>query len=436
WDGMTRDMLDYAKKHPIQLLYQGDGRPYRTGNYRKATFIYKRPGGDEIVLDQIGIRTRGNESRRLPVQNGRYQKTHFKIKFDETFDTDENSFEYVRKNNRRFAGMKALNFKWSRYFTWDKYPNTSKINELFSYELLKKAGVTAPNMSLATLTFRIEGKTVDYGIYGIVEHVDKEFLTKRFGSDNDGDLYKCLYLGTGPHLTPDSIQGKNIGVKNFDTNYRPIYDLKTNRTTSSHSRLKEFIHKLNTTEGDDFVAYIENNFEVDKFLKFLAMGIYINNLDDYRFLANNYYLYFKNTGKIEFIPYDFDISLGTAWHGEMNYKQFIHQNIFDTTNLPAMWGDNNRRPLVDKLLGVEKFKNKYVEYLKDYIDPKNKLFLFSMYKAKFEQLSILYKGENVNDTIDKDPMGLHGFEADYFYDKTKSVLDQLEIPYDNYEVEK
>ncbi|MBN2532682.1 MAG: CotH kinase family protein [Spirochaetales bacterium] len=435
WDGITQDMLEYAKKHPVTLLYTGDGRPYRTGNYRKADFIYRRPDGEEIVIKEIGIRTRGNESRRLPEQNGRYQKTHFKIKFDETFDMDKNTSEYKNRNNRRFAGMKALNFKWSRYNTYDKYANKNKINELFSYELLARAGVTVPKMSLATLTFRINGKEVDYGIYGIVEHVDTEFLRKRFGKDNDGDLYKCLYLDSGPHLTPETLRGKNMGVKDFDTNYRPIYDLKTNTKTGDHSNLKDFVKKLNAAQGQDFIDYIEKHFEVNKFLKFLAMGIYINNLDDYRFLANNYYLYFKDNGKVDFIPYDFDISLGCAWHGEMNYKKFINQDIFNTVSIPESWGDYTKRPLVDKLLAVEKYKERYIYYLKYYINPAHELFVFSEYKKKFEKLSTLYKGKDVNDTIDKDPMGWQGFEADYFHDKTKNVLEQLNIPYDGYEVE-
>lgn len=434
WDGMTGDMLDYAKKHPVRLLYQGDGRPYRTGNYRKADFIYKKTDGEEIVLREVGIRTRGNESRRLPEINGKYQKTHFKIKFDETFDLEKGTFEYERKNSRRFAGMKALNFKWSRYNTWDKYANKTKINELFSYRLLEKVGVTVPKMSLATLTFRIDGKTVDYGIYGIVEHVDKAFLKRRYGNDNDGDLYKCLYLDEGAHLTPETVRSANVGVKDFDTNYRPIYDLKTNTKTSIHSDFINFIHNLNTREGDDFIDYIEDNFEVDKFIRFLAMGIYISNLDDYRFLANNYYLYFTGKGKIDFIPYDYDISLGTAWHGEMGYREFIEQDIFDTANIPESWGDRTRRPLVDKILAADAYRNRYVAYLKEFIDPEKRLFLFSEYKAVYDRLYDLYKGKDKNDTADADPMGWKGYEADYFYDKTKNVLDQLGIPYGGYEV--
>jgi hypothetical protein len=215
-----------------------------------------------------------------------------------------------------------------------------------------------------------------------------------------------------------------------------MYDLQTNETTSDHSVLTGFVHQLNTLEGQEFVDYMDANFDVDSFIRYLAMGIYINNLDDYRFLANNYYLFFNTEGRTEFIPYDFDISLGTNWHGEMGYGEFIDQDIFNTKNLPAaLWGDNSPRPLVDKVLAVEQYREQYVKYLEDYCLPANKLFLFSEYKAKFDQLFALYGDKTTNDTVDPDPMGLAGYEQQYFFDKTKNVLDQLQLGYSGYEVE-
>jgi hypothetical protein len=433
WQGITQDMIDYAEAHPIRLLYPGDGRAYRTNRFRKADFIYRRPNGTEIKLNEVGIRTRGNESRRLPFQDGNYYKSHFKVKFDETFDMAADTPATKERDQRRFAGMKALNFRWSRYNTPEAYPNKSKINEVFSYILLGKIGVPAPRMSLATLKFRIAGKEVNYGLYGIVEDVDKPFLKAHFGSSG-GDLYKCLYLGPGADLTEQSILGTFVGVKDSDTNYRPIYDLQTNETTSDHSALKTFVQQLNALEGQALADYLDANFEVDAFLRYLAMGIYINNVDDYRFSANNYYLYFNDKGKAAYVPYDFDISLGTNWHGELPYSQFIAQDIFNTDKIPIAWGDYSPRPLVDKMLAIGKYRERYLQYLADYIQPKNKLFLFSEYKAKFDQLYALYGDKTDSDTVDPDPMGLAGYEQEYFFDKTKNVLDQLKLGYAGFEV--
>jgi spore coat protein H len=289
---------------------------------------------------------------------------------------------------------------------------------------------------MGTLTFRIDGKVVNYGLYGIVEPVDKPFLKRRFGA-SEGDLYKCLYLNLdkGPDLTEESLAGDRVGVKDPDTNYRPIYDLQTNETTSAHAALKDFVHQLNALEGQALADYLDANFDVEAFLRYLAMGIYINNLDDYRFLANNYYLFFNTAGRIEFVPYDFDISLGTNWHGELTYDDFINEDIFNTKNLTAVWGDNSPRPLVDKVLAVDKYRALYAQYLKEYPLTTNKFFVFSEYKAKFDQLFAIYGNKTASDTADPDPMGLAGFEQKYFFDKTKNVLDQLHVDYAGYEVQ-
>lgn len=434
WDGVTQDMLDYEKAHPVTPLYEGDGRGYRTDNFRQADFIYRRADGTEIKLDRVGFRSRGNESRRLPAKDGKYFKSHFKVKFNETFATPADDPAGTAMRKRRFAGMRALNLKWSRDNDWDKYASRSKINELFSYLLLGKIGVNAPRMSMATLKIRIAGKEINYGIYGVVEPVDEEFLKRRYDSA-EGDLYKCLYLGPGPHLTEESLAGDHVGIKDSDRDYRPIYDLKTNKATSRHAALRDFVHRINTLDGPALVDYLERGFEVDRFIRYLAMGIYLNNLDDYRFLANNYYLYFDPKGKADFVPYDFDISLGTNWHGEMSYEEFINQDLFRTKSLPAIWGDTSPRPLVDKVLGVEEYRRRYTGYLQEYITPKNRLFLYSEYQAKFDQVYALYGSKTANDTADRDAMGLVGYERAYFYDKTKNVLDQLNLGHAGYEVQ-
>jgi len=68
------------------------------------------------------------------------------------------------------------------------------------------------------------------------------------------------------------------------------------------------------------------------------------------------------------------------------------------------------------------------------VQPKNKLFLFSEYQAKFNQLYGLYGKKTDSDTEDPDPMGLAGYEQPFFFDKTKNVLDQLGLGYTGFEV--
>jgi hypothetical protein len=79
---------------------------------------------------------------------------------------------------------------------------------------MEEVGSTAPPASLCTLTFIIDGKKMRYGLYTVLEHVDNEFQKKRYGKDhNDSNLYKCPYLGDALILTPESLAGEHVGVK-------------------------------------------------------------------------------------------------------------------------------------------------------------------------------------------------------------------------------
>jgi hypothetical protein len=104
-------------------------------------------------------------------------------------------------------------------------------------------------------------------------------------------------------------------------------------------------------------------------------------------------------------------------------------------NLASTWGEGSARPLVDKVLAVDKYRQRYLQLLKDDALAANKLFVWSQYKAKFDQLFALYGDKTDSDTMDPDPMGLAGFEQKFFIDKTKNVLDQLKLGYEGYEVE-
>ena len=130
-----------------------------------------------------------------------------------------------------------------------------------------------------------------------------------------------------------------------------------------------------------------------------------------------------------------DVSLGTNWHGEMAYEEFIDQDIFNTKNLTTNWGDDSPRPLVDKGRAVEPCRERSAQYLENHILPANELFLLSEYEARFDPLLAPYGDKTTNDTVDPDPMGLEGYEQQYFFDKTKNVLDQLQLGYSGYEVE-
>jgi len=428
WDGIIQDMLDKGAPY------------YRSGKLGKANLIYKgtttEPTSD-IVIEEIGIRTRGNTTRifpEYPIGSGNYHRAHFLIKFNETFNLQEGTLEYNARKDRRFRKLRGLNFKWSMAnSTDDRSKDPSMIRELYSYDFLNRCGVYAPKTGSAKLYIKIGDKPVKYfGIYTIIEPVDKSFLKKRFGPDgNDGNLYKCLWQKDGPATLQASINGK-IGVKNFDTQYFPSYQRDTNETNTDYSDIINFSNNITNLTGTNFKTYIDANFEVDRFIRWIAANVLLGMPDDYWSMGNNYFLYFNNkTKKVEFIPYDYDHGLGGGWYGGVGvgYDAIMNTNIYQWFYTAG--GNRSNRPLIDKILSIPEYKARYENYLKEWTDPSTGIFNYNDYLSKFNSLYNLYKDHIDNDINEGEVMSNEPYVEAYFTGKISSVRNQLGLTSDS-----
>ena len=449
WSGLLRDMRAYARTDPNQ-------RPL-TGNYRKATFIYKGPAGDAII-GEVGFRTKGHVNRPYPQDpQGNLHKSHFKIKFNEVFDQIEGTPEWEDRNQRRFTKLRELELRMNSHNAVTGVWDTSQIREIYGYEMMRRAGVNASRVGSARLWITIGGEKHYFGIYNLIEPVDKSFLTKRYGSGaNDGNLYKCLWSDSGPaNLGP--IDDPNnfehvfagdpriVGVKDWETHYRPTYDLKTNKDIQDHSGFLTFVSNLNILSGAELKQYLDNNFEVDRFLRYLAMNVLLGKWDDYWSIGNNYYLYFNNSGKIEHFPTDFDMSLGEGFA----LFDTLHIGIYD-------WGNHNREllqvmtpqitedvldqfssfeyPLVEKIFEIDEYRQTYEHYLAEFMNPDNKLFTFAEYERIFNLLQDVYSPYLDNDTDEGEDMFISDLARKYFHERSSSVIEQLGLNEEDYEL--
>lgn len=411
WDGLLSDMDTNEK----------------TGNYRKVRFVYRGIAGDEI-MDEVGFRTRGNTTRVIPEDSeGNYHRAHFKLKFDKTFDLVKGTAEYDALNDRRFKKNREINLKWNRG------DDATQIRELYSYDFLNRAGVYAPKTGATRLYIKIGDNTkVYFGVYTIIESIDKTFLKKRYGGDgNDGNLYKCLYQQTGPSswgpatLKYSSLNSYSVGVKNWQTNYRPSYDRQTNDDViDDYADIKSFSQNITNLSGSALKTYLDANFEVDRFLRYAAANMLLGMPDDYWSMGNNYYLYFNNAGKIEFLPYDYDHGLGGGWDGNVGYNTIMNANIYNWFyNAPG--SGYNERPLM-KVLDIPEYKTAYTNYLKAFIDPATGIFSFADFKAKYDKMYALFSTYLDNDINEGEYMSLSESPVEnYFSTKINSVLAQL-----------
>ena len=383
--------------------------------YVKADFIYRHTPEDTELVDtvqEIGFRIRGNTTRRLPYKNGEFRRAHFKIKFDKNFSFEKGTAEYEERKKRTFADIEAINLKWGRE---GDQSDPSQIREIYQYDMMQKAGVFVPKTTSCHLILRVGSQSIDYGLYTMIEPIDDTFLEHNFGHE-DGDLYKCLWKKMGPAtLSRTSAEGSKVGEGDAETGYEPTYDLKDGDLNSG--RLQQFIQDIRNYSGDDFKTYIDQNFDIDRFLRFTAMNVILGMPDDYWGMGNNYYLFFpEHSDKITFIPYDYDHGLGGGWHPFNTAEANIYK-----------WWDgtgNSYRPLM-KVLQIDEYKAKYESYLEAFELGENAIFDYSDYNDNyFTVLEGMYEPFLDND-LDEGEQFEHYGEQQYFSRKKASLTSQL-----------
>lgn len=362
-DSVAEITLTICRKEWDKLCTNYDKNP-KNEDCVHAGFEMKK-GGNTWQISDIGMRLRGNTSRLRPQVDDKYYQAHFKLKFEEWCDDSG--------EERKLAGcMKGLNLK--RFNEDPAY-----VREVFGYNYFRRNGIwTAPRAGYAHLFINIEeedgtAKKLDYGVYAMIEEINKQFLKERSEllqesgtlgggnfSNNKGDLWKCCWQSSnGSSMATDYDGYRSFGVEEIfldeSKSLRYDYDLKTNKDelVRARSSFIDFIEELNKLGSEDEIKkFYESKMDVDLFLKTYACNVLLGMDDDYWRNHNNYYFYFDKNGKAYFIPYDYDNILGT--------------NCFsDTaTRNPLDWGEGAyEAPLIEKLLSVPEFKQKYVDYL-------------------------------------------------------------------------
>jgi len=286
------------------------------------TFVYESSLGVDTV-DNVGIRLRGNTSRTSA-------KKSFKVSF--------NTFTPGAKWN----ALQKLNLN-------GEHNDPSILRARMSWEFMRAQGLVAPRVSHVRLYINDEYK----GLYLNVEHVDEEFLQKRFKHDH-GNLWKCTYPANLDNLGSDPEAYKFTPPWNSE---QRAYELKTNLEADDYSAIRDLCWTLGTASTSEFECALEAVFDVDAFLRLAAMEILLGHWDNYIGNQNNYYLYQRPTdGRLTMISYDTDNTLGIEWGGN-----------WATANVYA-WNQWGARPLYDRLMDVEQYRTRMGWYIRELID--------------------------------------------------------------------
>ncbi|MGJ8745079.1 CotH kinase family protein [Polaribacter sp.] len=279
---------------------------------------------------RVGLRFKGNSSLKSSWESG-ILKLSFKLDFDEFED------DYPQIKNQRFYGFKKLSLK-------NNYDDASMLREKVATDVFRNAGLVASHTAFYTLYVDHGNGPQYFGVYTLVEEVDGTVLDTQF-SDDDGNLYK-----------PDG-DAASFADGTFDEDE---YVKKTNEDEADFTDVSNLLSIINdgtrTTDAVTWRANLEEVFDTDVFLKYLAVNTVIQNWDTYGRMTHNYYLYNNpDSSKLTWIPWDNNESLQS---GKLQGSLPL-----DFSGLSA-----SEWPLIGYMYQDDVYKAKYNTFVEEVID--------------------------------------------------------------------
>ena len=296
----------------------------------------------------VGFRLKGNSSLAQAWGEGNY-KLPFKLNFDKFEDT------YQAITNQHFYGFKEISFSPS-------FRDQSLIREKITPEIFRLAGVAAAQTAFYRVYIDFGSGLKYCGVYTAIELPEDNMIKEQFDEES-GNIYK-----------PEST------LATFTQNE---FDKKNNETESDYSDVKAFISALNsnlrTTSPDEWRKNLEAVFNVEDYLKFLAVNNTVVNWDSYGNKAHNYYLYNHTVNKLTWIPWDHNEALsgspgitgttGTTNTGMSGQPQGMGGGGGDHNPLSLSMNEvSTSWPLLIYMTEDEVYFNRYKNYLKWFND--------------------------------------------------------------------
>lgn len=276
------------------------------------------------VWNHVGIRFKGNSTLNFAHQAG--EKYPLKLDFDEWED------DYPSVDDQRFYGFKQLNLS-------SNYDDSSFMREKVSSDLFRAFGVPSAHAAFCEVYLDVGNGPEFAGVYTLVEEVDDTVYENQFVTD-EGNLYK-----------PDG-DAASFAEGTFDT---AEMDLKTNEDEADYSDVTALYDVLHddrrTTDEEAWMSALEDVFNVDHFLRYLAVNQVIQNWDTYGMMTHNFFLY-QDEGTLNWIPWDNNESMTEG------RRQPLSLSLAEV-------GDD--WPLIRYIIDVEFYEARYVELMQEFV---------------------------------------------------------------------
>ena len=231
----------------------------------------------------VAMRYKGNSSltTAIATSNG---KVPFRLDFNRFAKADP------RTAGQRFHGFEEMTFS-------SNFADDSQLREVLGNEIFRDRGVPAPRSAFYRIYVDAGAGPVYWGLYTMVEDPgDGAMLDSQLGG-RSANLYK-----------PD---GPGADFTKFD---KEGFSKKTNEDEANFADVEAAIAALQAPRDNpvEWRLKLESVFDVDHFLRWLAVNTAIDNWDTYGAMAHNYYLYGdpRQKGRLQWIPWDNNMAFG------------------------------------------------------------------------------------------------------------------------------
>jgi spore coat protein H len=296
----------------------------------------------------VGFRLKGNSTLRTAWQTGNY-KLPFRLNFDEFED------KYPATTDQHFFGFEEMSFSPGA-------KDPSLIREKAASDIFRMAGIPCAQTAFYRVSIDFGSGLRYCGVYTGIELPDDNMIKEQFGEEK-GNIYK-----------PES----NLTSFNIS-----LFEKKNNETTADYSDVQQLVSILNsptrTSSPAQWRTQLEAVFNVDHFLKYLAINNGMVNWDSYGVMAHNFYLYNHSVKKLTWIPWDHNEALngspgitGTTGGGGPPGRSGLSLSMNEVT---ASW------PLIRYLADDPVYLQTYKTRLREF---RNNVFLESPMNALFD----------------------------------------------------
>ncbi len=327
-------LYDSAAIRTLYLTFkQPDYWSIMQSNYSTKTDLAATLVVDGRTYENVGVRFKGETSYR---EVYRYSK---KLSFNI-------SMRYI-PDNPKLMGYRTLNLN-------NAFQDPSFLREVYYlYQIRKHIPAAKANF----VQLYINGES--WGLYPNIQQLNKDFLVEWFFSD-DGGNWRAEGISSGGMPLPGGGGGWGNGKSALNylgdniTLYQANYTLKSSDIDDHWERLATACKVLNTTPADLMTREIPKYFDVDRVLWFLACEIAFSDDDSYVWKGQqDYYVYYEpETERIT--PIEFDGN-SVMKMNNVNWSPFMNENKVNY-------------PLLNKLLAVPQYRQRYLAHLRTIID--------------------------------------------------------------------